>query len=89
MLGIRVKWTDRIRLVSYEVIESVSSGGINKAISDPFRRFNSARDKIQLKGAVGDCFFRITYASDTSAMTSKASSTPSSVISAPCSSLAL
>jgi hypothetical protein len=44
MLGIRVKWTDRIRLVSYEVVEPVSSGGIDEAIPDPFRRFHSIRE---------------------------------------------
>jgi hypothetical protein len=37
----RIGWADRVRFIAHEVVEAVSSSGVDKAITYPFCRLDA------------------------------------------------
>lgn len=79
MLHVLVKVVERVRLVSDEVVEPVGRVGVDEAVADPLAGLDATRHELNHVSSIE----RITYASELSAMSSKASSTPSSPMMSP------
>jgi hypothetical protein len=74
-----VKVVERMRLVSDEVVEPVGRVGVDEAVAYPLAGLDATRHGLNHVPPNE----RITYASELSAMSSKASSTPSSPMISP------